>query len=394
MRRRYEPLVTACTIQCTTPESTPTQIFNGSEYQPDREGTSGVPCGLCPVVSASAKDGTWPVMRSNNKLSEMKWYVNDVAIDQLSDWANKYSILTTGDTRGTLLIKRNVGLNERIRLRFEATLLDTRTGDLLPIRSQETTLFTAEAAEDAWVVETDFSQNLFYSPVEDNMLLHDYQTSHNITTTLTTAQISNGNQYLRTVAIRVRKGTELQTSGYTLKLYRVESGTEKELSVGKELVALSLTSMTLDLRVVESGATYLLKVFDSNGKMQTMRTVTSVTRKFTPITVKPMSNADIYPDATHMYQEAHVRCKDKDVECPEHIIRLQLLANTAYETDVWMGEGKSITFPLAGLTVGNTDADNYVTTAYEYDYKPVYTFAVDENGNQYVDGDGNPFIFN
>lgn len=394
MRRRYAPLVTACTVACITPESTPTQIYNGGEFQPEREGTAGVPCGLCPVVSASAKDGTWTEIRSNSKLSQMQWYVNGAKIDTDTTWTGKYSITTEGDNKGTLLIKRNVGLNERIKLRFEGTLLDSRTNELVPVRSEEITLYTSEAAEDAWAVETDFAAGVSYSPVDDMMLLHDYQTSHNITSTLTSAQINDGNQYIRTAAIRVRKGKTAQTSGYSLKLYRTESGTETELSVGKELVALSLTSMTLDLRVVEHGATYLLKVFDSAGKLVAAKTVCTVSRLMQSITVKPMSTADIYPSQEEIWQKAKVTTSNRDVVCPEHVLRMQLLASTAYETDVWVGEGNEIKFPLSQFTLGNTTADNYVTTAYEYDYKPTYSFATDESGNQWVDESGNPFIFN
>ena len=58
----------------------------------------------------------------------------------------------------------------------------------------------------------------------------------------------------------MRKGKDIQTSGYTLELYRTDSGTEVKMNAGYELQALSLTSMTLDLRLVPNAATYLLKV--------------------------------------------------------------------------------------------------------------------------------------
>ena len=40
MRRRYAPLVTGCSLTCTTPESPLTQLYSGGEYQPNREGTT------------------------------------------------------------------------------------------------------------------------------------------------------------------------------------------------------------------------------------------------------------------------------------------------------------------------------------------------------------------
>ncbi len=394
MRRRYAPLVTGCTLACTTPESTPTQIFNGSEYQPNREGTAGVPCAICPVVSASASDGTWPDVRSNNRLSTMQWYVNGAKIDTLSDWTGKYSVGTDGDTKGQLLIKRNTGLNERIRLRFEATLLDSRTGDLIPVRSEETTLYTTEAAEDAWTVETDYPQNLIYSPVDDNLLLAEYRTAQGKATGLAAAEQYNGNEYLRTAAIRVRKGMDLQTSGYSVKLYRTDSGSEVEVTTASpELVALTATSMTLDLRLIDSGATFLLKVV-CDGKVVAVKTVGTVCRIARAISVKPMVEGDIYPDTVTMFQRAKVNYQSSTLADPDAVLRLKLLGSTAYETDVELGEGCDVSYRLDSMTVGNTDSDNYVTTCYDYEYKPVYCMATDESGNQFTDENGNPYIFN
>lgn len=394
MHRRYAPLVRSCNLTCITTESTPTQIFSNGDYQPNREGASGVPCGICPVVTANASDGSWQgKTRSNSHLSQMQWYVDNQKIETLDNWKGKYSIIQTGDNKGTLLIKRNIGLNERVRLRFEGKLLDFRNNDLLPVNSEETTLYTVQAAEDAWSVETDFPLNLLYSPIDDNMLLNDYQTSHGIATTLSNQQINDGEQYLRTAKIRVKKGKTLQKSGYTLELYRTDGGSEVKMSVGSELTAFSLTSMTLDLRVVDNGATYLLKVL-VGGKVQCLKTICTVNRLHKAISVKPCVESDIYPSTETLFQRAIVKCKDHDVPCAEHVIRLQLLGSTAYEQDVNLGEGREVAFRLSDLVMGDTQKDNYVETCFDYDYKEQYKVATDESGNVYTDENGNPFIFN
>lgn len=394
MRKRYAPLLTGCSLACVTPESPPTQIYGGGEYQPNREGASGVPCGICPVVTANASDGSWQGnTRSNAHLVQMQWYVDGQKIDEVDSWKGKYSILSSGDTKGTLLIKRNTGLNERVKLRFEAYILDFRNQDLVPVKSEEYTLYTVQAAEDAWSVETDYPQNLMYSIIDDNMLLHDYQVSHGIASTLSSQQISNGEQYLRTAAIRVRKGSEIQKSGYTLELYRTDGGTEQRVNVGYELQALSLTSMTLDLRLVPNNAIYLLKV-KYGGSVVCLKTICTVNRIHKAISVTPCVDSDIYVGNETLFQRALVKCKDRDVQCAENAIKLQLLVSTAYEKDVNLGEGIEVAFRLDEVTLGNTNSDNFVETCFEYDYKGEYNIATDASGNVYVDENGNPFIFN
>ena len=394
MRKRYAPLITSCSLACITPESPPTQIYGGGEYQPNREGAAGVPCGICPIVSASASDGSWQGNnRSNAHLTQMQWYVNGSKIGDVSTWNGKFTILQSGDTKGTLLIKRNTGLNERVKLRFEAMLLDFRNQELIPVVSDEVTLYTSQAAEDAWSVETDYPANLMYSCIDDNMLLNDYQESHGIASTLTSQQINDGEEYLRTAAIRVRKGKDLQTSGYSLDLYRTDGGTEEKQSVGYELQAFSLTSMTLDLRIVPNNATYLLKVV-SNGNVVCMKTICTVTRLHKPITVTPCVASDIYVGNETLFQRALVKCKDKDVPCAENTILLQLLASTAYEKDVNLGEGIEVAFRIDELTLGDTTKDNYIETCFDYDYKEEYKVAADADSYIYTDADGNPFIIN
>lgn len=394
MRKKFMPLVTNCTLACITPESPPTQIYGGGEFQPNREGAAGVPCGICPVVSANSSDGSWQgSTRSNAHLTQMQWYVDGQKIDEVASWKGKYTILTTGDTRGTLLIKRNIGLNERVKLRFEAMILDFRNQDLVPVGSDEVTLYTSQAAEDAWSVETDYPINLMYSCIDDNMLLHDYQVSHGIASSLSDQQINDGEQYLRTAAIRVRKGNEVQKSGYSLELYRTDDGTEKKLSVGYELQAFSINSMTLDLRLVPNGAIYLMKVI-SGGKVVCLKTICTVNRMHKAISVTPCVDSDIYVGNETLFQRALVKCKDRDVQCAENVIRLQLLASTAYEKDVNLGEGVEVAFRIDEVTLGNTDRDNYIETCFDYDYKEEYKVAADASGNVYVDENGNPFIFN
>nr|DAP42238.1 MAG TPA: hypothetical protein [Bacteriophage sp.] len=323
----------------------------------------------------------------------MQWYVDGQRIESVASWNGKYSIITSGDNKGMLIIKRNIGLNERVKLRFEGKLLDFRNNELVPIKSDEKTLYTVQAAQDSWSVETDYPLNLMYSCIDDNMLLHDYQVSHGIASSLSEQQINDGEQYLRTAAIRVRKGKEIQKSGYTLELYRTDSGTEVKMNVGYELQALSLTSMTLDLRLVPNAATYLLKVL-VGGKVVCMKTICTVNRLHKAISVKPSVESDIYPDTDIMYQEAIVKCKDHDVPCAENVIKMVLLGTTAYESDVNLGEGRGVFFRLSDLTMGDTQKDNYVATVFDYDYKEEYKVATDASGNVYTDENGNPFIFN
>lgn len=391
LRRSYVPLTVGCSLECSTPTSPFTQVLKGGEYEPDRTAT---PTGIYPYVSASASDGSWAAgVHANAYIAQMVWTVNGVDISTLPEWEGKYEILTQDDLRGTLLIKRNIAPGTVYKFAFSCVIPDVRIGDNVPVASTELPIYTKEDAPDTWVVECGLPQNLLYSSIDDRLLLRDYQLGHHITPSYSEAEAMDGNQYLQTGDIRVRKGVTQVSTGYTIKVYRTESGTERELAMGRELVALSLTSITIDLRTVPHGAIYLVRVF-VDGKEVCMRSICTVSRIHPPVTVIPQNDTNIYPSTQTIRQSAFVKSNDRQVINPENVLDMMLMADTAYETEHAIGVGNEVEYHVGDLLVGDTIADGYICNYYEYDYKDEYHVMVDESGNELCDENNEPLIIN
>lgn len=393
MRRRYEPLATACTLTTASTDSWLTQTYKDGESQPDRQ---LLPCCVLPVVSASAKDGSWDhPSRANALLADMEWTVDGQPVASVWKAGTDYDIATEGDSRGMLRVYRNLKLGERVTLAFRATIPDTRTGQNVDVASDEKIMAVVQSAQDAYSVETGLPLNLLYSPLDDQLLRYEYLTSHGQATTLTKATATDGEQYLRTADITVRQGQDRLTTGYTLQLVRTDKdGTQTQLEADTaELAALTPTSLTLDLRLIPDGTSYLLRVL-VDGQTVAMKTVCTVARMHPAISVTPVNEGDIYTDTTTTWQQAIVKRQNRDVSAAENVVRLELLASTARETDHWLGEGKTVRFDLSQLQYGDTADEQYVTTCYQYDYKDPYTEATDTDGNLLADKDGSRLIFN
>ena len=218
-RRTYAPLTVACTLSCSTPLSPYTQLYRDGEWEPDRTLT---PCGIRPEVSASASDGTWQNKDNRQLMAGMKWYVDGTDITTLADWRGKYEIVQTGTERGTLLVKRNLPEGESHALSFSCVLPDTRTGQNVPLRSEDVVISTEGVSGDKWGIEVLSDPILPYDVTKDLLLRYDYMKSHGMETQLTEATAKDGNEYLRTVPITVRKGLNAVTEGVTLRMKRTD----------------------------------------------------------------------------------------------------------------------------------------------------------------------------
>lgn len=393
MRRRYEPLVTSCTLTLQSPDSWLTQTWQDGAITPDR---SLLPCCILPLVSATAKDGSWThAERANALLADMQWTVGGKAIETVWTEGTDYDIIADGDTRGMLRVYRNLASGETATLAFTATIADTRTGENVTVMSDEKIMSVVDSAPDSYAVETALPLNLLYSPLDDQLLRYEYQSSHGLATTLTAATATDGEQYLRQAAITVRRGQDVLTTGYTLRLTRCAAdGTQTILTAGEaELTAFTPASLTLDLRQVSNATSYLLEVL-VDGATVCLKTICTVCRLHPAVSVTPVNEGDLYETTTQTWQQAIVKRRNVDVEAAENVVQLTLLADTINETAHWLGEGAHTIFSPATLSMGETADEQYIQTYYEYDYKDVYTEATDADGDVLTDGDGERLIFN
>ena len=368
-----------------------TQLFRDGEYEPDRTLT---PCGLRPELSSSASDGSWQNIDTRAHIAQMKWFVDGTDITTLAAWDGQYEIVQDGNDRGTLLIKRNLPDGERHSFYFSCVLSDTRTGQNIAMRSDDAVLTTQSVAGDTWVMESGMGSVLPYDITKDMLYLYDYMSSHGIATQLTPTTAKDGNEYLRTVPVAIRKGMVTVTKDVTVKLYRTDLDTRKELTAGQgELVSVSPSAITIDLRTVPDGATYYAEVIDGS-RTVARKTLFSVSRRMQAVTAQPSNGGDLLEGQAERWDKAVVRLRGGNLTCPELYLDMKWYADTAFETEHFLGMGSRVDYSLDDLVVGKSPHDAWAELYIDYDYKQPHSQLTDADGNVLTDADGNELIFN
>ena len=194
----------------------------------------------------------------------MKWYVNNVDITTLPEWSGLFDIDTVGSTRGSIEIRKNLTPGSDVTMRFEAVLVDNRLGVNIPIRSDEITLSTVDASNDGYNMTIGEDKGLRYNPLLDKLLLYEYKVAHGLISPSSAGEAAarDGNEYQRTFPIEVFKGETKITTGFTVKLYKVNSATSitEVTSSDYEVVSVSTSAIVMDLRLI-SKADYMVKAF-------------------------------------------------------------------------------------------------------------------------------------
>lgn len=120
IKKVYEPL--SWNVSMTVEGSVLEQEYkaNGGLVSPDRR---FMPTVIVPVVNVVDRAKVLPSGRANHLLVDVKWYENEVLI---GDDRTQYRVNRRGkeETRGALLVRKNLQGNESVVLRFSAMLVD------------------------------------------------------------------------------------------------------------------------------------------------------------------------------------------------------------------------------------------------------------------------------
>lgn len=399
IRVDYAPLNLAVSVECLTPDYPAMQVYNSAngEYEPDRTVNHSV---FWPMIMANANDGSWHNQYANAILTNMKWYVDGVDITTLQDWANLYEIDNTDSNyRGAITIKRNVLPSQQFSLHFEGEITDPRLGTVMTIVSDEIILSTQDVSEDSYSLSIGDDQIIQYNPFKDKLHLYDYKVAHGLITASSAAELAatDENAYLRQIPITLFQGdTAVASTGYTIKLYRVNSPTSfTELSAGEdEVVAITPTAITLDLRVITK-ADYLIKAFITDSARINPQLQFSVNRVYQNYDCRPTNGTGINPGDVERYDEAMVDSDGEVVECPENIIQIIWKTDSANITGQVHNEGEKTLFSIEKTGIGRNYNDDWLDVYTESEIKPQHDFATDgTGGDQFTDEDGNDLIFN
>lgn len=399
IRRDFAPLTLSVAITCDSAYSPLMQVYDekSGEYEPNRQLSPTV---IRPIVNANAIDGSWPDHNANGLLANMKWYVNGVQLSN-AGWRERigstgdYTIEESGKDRGSITIFRNIAPGSQVSLHFEAELVDNRLGVLIPVKTDSVILSATDKAEDGYSLSMGEDKNLRYSPFLDRLHLYDYKVAQGLipASAQTRDEAMDGNQYLRTIPLKVYKGEEEITSGYTVKLYRVTNvnSMREVTSSDYEVVSVSASAIVLDLRLIEK-ADYAVKIF-SDGE-EVAREQFSVQRMYPSFRCEPTNETGIMPGQVERYDVAQVSCDGKVIECPGSILGIRWKTTTLDKADVEHNEGEVTVFPLAKTGVGNDYTNDWIDVATEAQQKPAYSVATDADGSIFTDESGNILIIN
>jgi len=394
IRRNFAPLNVSVAVVCDTPTSPLMQSYNAStgEYDPNRLLTPTV---IKPIIMASAPDGSWPAAIANGSLSNIKWYVNNVDISTLADWTGLYTIAQYGNTRGAITISKNLTPGSVCTLRFEGNLVDARLGVTIPVVTEEVTMSTIDVASDNYTMSISADPIIKYNPFLDKLHLYDYKVAHGliIASSAGEAEARDGNEYEKTIPLNVYKGGVKITSGFTVKLYKVNSASSitEITSSDYEVTLLSTSQIKFDLRLV-SKADYMIKAFVNNEEVTRLQF--SINRVYQNYTCKPTNETSILPDQTVRNDEVQVNSEGTKVECPGNIIKIVWFTTSTNLTDVQHNEGSTTVFQLDKTGIGKDYTNDWIDVFVTAEQKGAMEVAIDESSDILTDESNNVLIFN
>jgi len=393
IRRDFAPLSVSVAIFCDSAYSPVTQVYNGAtgEYEPNR---SLSPTVIRPVIYAHAVDGSWPTPRANASLANMKWYIDGVDITTIAAWTGLYSIEASGDNRGSITIMKNILPGSNVSLRFEASLVDNRLGVTLPIKTDLVYLSTIDKGEDAYTMSIS-EKNIRYNPFLDKLHLYDYKVAHGLISASSAAEAAarDGNEYQRTIPFKLYKGSTQVTSGFTVKLYKVNSVssiTEYTPSNHPEIVSISTSAIVLDLRMIEK-LDFIIKAFISNVEVASCQF--SVIRLYPTFKCTPVNETGILPNQIERYDVAQVESESKIIECPGHVLKIVWKTDSLTISNMEHNEGGSTVFDLRKTGIGTDYTNDWLDVYTDAIQKDIHKVATD-GSDTWVDESGNILIFN
>ena len=264
-RVKFSPLTVSCQLVCLTPQSPAAQTVNTlitpPQYEPNRALS---PTAIFPDVRAVDPDNIFPHGPANKYLSleEIKWYVNEKPIAEV--WTEETDAVTNADyvidrsdtdTRGTLIVKKNLPASDKAVLHFTGQFLDWRTGIAYTVESDDLALTCTDKGADAVQCYVD-KPLIVYDPLFDNLLLYEYKAARGLTGSGNRDDAKDGKCYEQDVNVILTIGTKqvesLSGTGYKMRVARL--GTEIPLTPksesAPELTFAAYPRISFDMRLV------------------------------------------------------------------------------------------------------------------------------------------------
>ena len=404
-RVKFSPLTTTCQLVCLTPQSPAAQTVNTLQSPPQYEPNRALsPTAIFPDVRASDPDNIFPHGPANKYLSldvgGIEWYVNEEPIADV--WKNEVDYIidqSDSDTRGTLLVKKNLPANDKAVLHFKGTFLDWRTGLAYTVESDDLALTCTDKGADAVQCYVD-KPSIVYDQLFDNLLLYEYKAARGITVIGSRDDAKDGHSYEQDVNVQLTIGTKEVTSlsGTGYKMRVVVLGTKTVLTPksesAPELTYAAYPRISFDMRLVAKGE-YEVQFF--RGETILARATIGIKTQVTmPTDGQGLRGADIAASQKTYANTAIINVRDRLVEYPELYYLIRWFTQAQYnDGGVWKyaaekewQHGTDMLVEVADLGIGKTKNDSFFDYWFTVDAHPTATLCADEAGSVLTDESG------
>lgn len=409
-RVKFSPLTVSCQLVCVTPQSPAAQTVNTlitpPQYEPNRALS---PTAIFPDVRAVDPDNIFPHGPANRYLSldvgGIAWYVNEKPIADVWEPDVDFTIdQSDSDTRGTLLVKKNLPASEKAVLHFTGQFLDWRTGIAYTVESDDLALTCTDKGADAVQCYVD-KPLIVYDPLFDNLLLYEYKAARGLTVSGNRDDFKDGKSYEQDVNVILTIGTQevktLSGTGYKMRVARL--GTEIPLTPksesAPELTFAAYPRISFDMRLVAKGE-YEVQFFKDDNKVVARSPIGIRTQVTMPTDGQGLRGADIAASQKTYANTAIINVRDRLVEYPELYYLIRWFTQAQYnDNGVWKyakekewQHGTDMLVEVADLGIGTTKNDSFFDYWFTVDAHPTATLCTDEAGNVLTDEAGNFLI--
>ena len=409
-RVKFSPLTVSCQLVCVTPQSPAAQTVNTLSTPPQYEPNRALsPTAIFPDVRAVDPDNIFPHGPANKYLSleEIKWYVNEKPIAEV--WTEETDAVTNADyvidrsdsdTRGTLLVKKNLPASEKAVLHFTGQFLDWRTGIAYTVESDDLALTCTDKGADAVQCYVD-KPLIVYDPLFDNLLLYEYKAARGLTVSGNRDDAKDGKSYEQDVNVILTIGTKqvesLSGTGYKMRVVRLsdkETPLTQKSESAPELTYATYPRISFDMRLVAKGEYEVQFVKDK--KVVARSPIGIRTQVTMPTDGQGLRGADIAASQKTYANTAIINVRDRLVEYPELYYLIRWFTQAQYnDNGVWKyakekewQHGTDMLVEVADLGIGTTKNDSFFDYWFTVDAHPTATLCADENGSVLTDESG------
>lgn len=409
-RVKFSPLTVSCQLVCLTPQSPAAQTVNTLSTPPQYEPNRALsPTAIFPDVRAVDPDNIFPHGPANKYLSldvgGIAWYVNEQPIADVWEPDVDFTIdQSDTDTRGTLLVKKNLPASDKAVLHFTGQFLDWRTGIAYTVESDDLALTCTDKGADAVQCYVD-KPLIVYDPLFDNLLLYEYKAARGLTDSGSRDDFKDGKCYEQDVNVILTIGTKqvesLSGTGYKMRVARL--GTETPLTPksesAPELTFAAYPRISFDMRLVAKGE-YEVQFFKDDNKVVARSPIGIRTQVTMPTDGQGLRGADIAASQKTYANTAIINVRDRLVEYPELYYLIRWFTQAQYnDNGVWKyakekewQHGTDMLVEVADLGIGTTKNDSFFDYWFTVDAHPTATLCTDEAGNVLTDESGSFLI--